>query len=126
LDKTNSFLVSVLASEPGAVVALDHELRVQSWNGAAVELWGLRPEEVTGRALFDLDFGLMPAEGLLRMISACRDQRSRREELLLEAANRRGRHMKIRVIATPLAMDDGSTGVILLMQESGAESRAMA
>jgi two-component system, chemotaxis family, CheB/CheR fusion protein len=126
MDKTNSFLVSVMASEPAAVIALDHELRVQSWNGAAVELWGLRSEEVAGNALFDLDFGLMPAEGLLRMISACRDQRSPREELLLEATNRRGRHLKIRVIAAPLLVEDGSTGVILLMQEVTAESRALA
>ncbi len=126
LDKTNSFLVSVLASEPAAVVALDHALRVQSWNGAAVELWGLRAEEVAGRPLFDLDFGLMPAEGLLRMISACRDQESPREELLLHATNRRGRHLSIRVIATPMMVEDGSTGVILLMQEVAPEVRATA
>jgi two-component system, chemotaxis family, CheB/CheR fusion protein len=123
LDKTNSFLVSVLASEPAAVVALDHALRVQSWNGAAVELWGLRAEEVAGKPLFGLDFGLMPAEGLLRMISACRDQESPREELLLQATNRRGRHLSIRVIATPLVVEDGSAGVILLMQEVAAGPR---
>jgi two-component system, chemotaxis family, CheB/CheR fusion protein len=121
LDKTNSFLVSVLASEPAAVIALDHALRVQSWNGAAVELWGLRLHEVTGKALLDLDFGLMPAEGLLRVISACRDQRSPREELLLEATNRRGRHLNIQVIATPLVVEDGAAGVILLMQEVASE-----
>jgi two-component system CheB/CheR fusion protein len=118
LDKTNSFLESILASEPAAVVALDHDLRVQSWNGAAVELWGLRTEEVAGRSFFNLDFGLLPAEGLLRAFRACRDGTSAREELLLEATNRRGRHLQIRVIATPLPGDGATaTGVILLMQE---------
>jgi two-component system, chemotaxis family, CheB/CheR fusion protein len=117
LDKTNSFLESILASEPAAVVALDHQFRVQSWNGAAVELWGLRSEEVLAKNFFDLEFGLLPAEGLLRAFRACRDTTSQREELLLEATNRRGRHLQIRVIATPLAGDDGLTGVILLMQE---------
>ena len=116
LDKTNSFLVSILASEPAAVIAIDSQLRVQSWNSAAVELWGLRPEEVVGKALMDLDFGMLPAEGLLKIIHACRDGQSAREELVLEAVNRRGRHLRIRVIASPLVIE-GSTGVILSMQE---------
>ncbi len=116
LDKTNSFLVSILASDPAAVIAVDHELRVQSWNSAAVELWGLRPNEVVGRALMDLDFGMMPAEGLLGIIHACRDRHSVHEELLLEATNRRGRHLQIRVIASPLVIEE-STGVILSMHE---------
>ncbi len=120
LDKANSFLQTILASEPAAVVALDHEFRVQSWNGAAVELWGLRTDEVLAQDFFDLDFGLLPAEGLLRALRACRDRTSQREELLLEATNRRGRHLQIRVIATPLAADDALTGVILLMQEVSA------
>ncbi len=117
LDKTNSFLESILASEPAAMVALDHELRVQSWNGAAVELWGLRSEEVAGKRFFDLDFGLLPAEGLLLAFQACRDGGSTREELHLEATNRRGTHLEMRVICTPLPAEGGHTGVILLMQE---------
>jgi two-component system CheB/CheR fusion protein len=118
LDTTNSFLGSVLATEPDAVVALDHELRVLSWNGAAVELWGLRSDEVVGRSLFDLDFGLLPAEGLLGAVRACRDRSSPREELWLAATNRRGRHLRIRVVCTPLVLYDGPRGVIVRMQDS--------
>ena len=65
LDKTNMFLESILGSEPAAVVALDHDLRVMSWSRAAAELWGLRSDEVAGKSFFNLDFGLLPAEGLL-------------------------------------------------------------
>jgi two-component system CheB/CheR fusion protein len=121
LDKTNSFLESLLASEPAAVVALDHGLRVINWNESAVELWGLRAPEVAGRSFLDLDFGLLPAEALTAAIGACLSGRSSREELLLEATNRRGRHLDVRVICSPLTIDDGPRGVIVRMQDSKPE-----
>jgi two-component system, chemotaxis family, CheB/CheR fusion protein len=117
LDKTNSFLESVLATDPDAVVALNHALRVQSWNDAAIELWGLRAEEVAGKSFFELDFGLLPAEGLVRAIHACLSRTSPREQLLLEATNRRGRHLQIQVICAPLVVDQGNQGVIVRMHE---------
>ncbi len=117
LDKTNAFLESILASEPAAVVAVDHDLRVINWSTSAVELWGLRADEVKGKSFFDLDFGLLPAEGLLATIYDCRDGRSEGEELLLEATNRRGRHLQVRVACTPLALDAAQPGVIVRMEE---------
>ncbi len=120
LDRSNTFLASILAAEPVAVAALDHNLRVISWNGAAVELWGLRNEEVLGKTFIDLDFGLLPAEGLLSAMYACRDGRSAREQLLLQATNRRGRHLEIRVILTALPVESELPGVIIRMQDAQA------
>jgi two-component system CheB/CheR fusion protein len=120
LDRTNAFLESILASEPAAVVALDHDLRVINWSDAAVELWGLRRDEVAGKAFFDLDFGLLPAEGLPAAFYECRDGRSRHEELVLEATNRRGRHMKVRVACAPLQLEGAKQGLIVRMGEPEA------
>jgi two-component system CheB/CheR fusion protein len=117
LDKTNSFLESLLGSEMAAVVALDHELRVISWSEPAVELWGLRAEEVVGKPLFDLDFGLLPAEGLREAVTACRDGRSLREDLVLEATNRRGRRLQIQVVCTALVVEGEPRGIIVRMED---------
>jgi two-component system CheB/CheR fusion protein len=118
LDKTNSFLESLLGSEQSAVIALDHESRVVSWSSAAVELWGLRAEEVAGKPFFDLDFGLLPAEGLGGAIAACRDGRSVREELVLQATNRRGRHLQIHLVCTALVVEGEPRGIIIRMEDS--------
>jgi two-component system CheB/CheR fusion protein len=123
LHKTNAFLESILASEPAAVVALDHQLRVINWSDSAVELWGLRANEVSGKSFFDLEFGLLPAEGLLAAIYDCRDGRSKREELRLEATNRRGRHLEVQVACAPFHLDAAQPGVIVRMEELRGEGR---
>jgi two-component system, chemotaxis family, CheB/CheR fusion protein len=46
-----------------AVVVLDRQQHVQTWNAQAHDLWGLSPQEVDGQNLFSLDFGL-PIERL--------------------------------------------------------------
>src|SRR5207253_1289561 len=67
LNEVNAFLESVLGGLDSGVVVLDNELRIQAWNGAAYDLWGLRGEEVVGQHFLNLDIGL-PTEQLRKPI----------------------------------------------------------
>jgi len=57
LDEARNFLEGVLSSVAAAVVVLDSELLVRSWNRGASDLSGLRSEEVRDRGFLTLDFG---------------------------------------------------------------------
>ena len=85
-------------------------------NGQARELWGLNQDEVEDRHLLSLDFGL-PVESLKPLLLASLDG-SAREEIVLDATNRRGRSFRCRVTCLPLGGDhDGSlSGVIVMME----------
>ncbi|MGH3485515.1 MAG: PAS domain-containing protein [Nocardioidaceae bacterium] len=60
LDEARNFLEGVLSSVAVAVVVLDSELLVRSWNRGASDLSGLRSEEVQDRGFLTLDFGPRP------------------------------------------------------------------
>ncbi|HYJ67704.1 MAG TPA: CheR family methyltransferase [Nocardioidaceae bacterium] len=114
LDEARAFLEGVLSSVAAAVVVLDAELTVRSWNRGAIELWGLRADEAQGHAFFSLDFGL-PTESLRRMVQQCRETGRRAGPIEVEAVNRIGRTIVCSVNCAPL---DGSRGgLVLLMEE---------
>ncbi len=114
LDEARTFLSGVVATIVAGIVVLDSELRVRSWNRGAEELWGLRSEEVTQKAFFDLDFGLAVGE-LRTIIDQCRTSRQRSGPVQLAAVNRLGRTIACTVSCAPL--DDRGDGVVLLMEE---------
>jgi two-component system CheB/CheR fusion protein len=113
----NAYMSSILTSLRMGVVVLDREMRIRVWNRKTEDLWGLRPDEVDGQGLLDQDIGL-PLEQLKAPLRACLEGRSEQEELVLEARNRRGRIIGIRVTCTPLLGNDKDIrGAILLMEE---------
>jgi two-component system CheB/CheR fusion protein len=117
LNISNAFLQSVLCSLKGAVAVVDEELRILAWNTRAVELWGLREEEVDGKHLLNLDIGL-PLERIRPLLRSCLagddDQ-----ALTVDAVNRRGRPIRCQVTCTPLRNgDDGVRGAILVMEDA--------
>jgi two-component system CheB/CheR fusion protein len=116
LNHVNAFMESILTSIRVGMVVLDSRLSIQLWNGRAVELWGLRMEEIQGHFFFDLDIGL-PVEQLRIPIRTCQAGTSDYEELELEAVNRRGKTIRCRVICTPLIVEKLRQGIILLMEE---------
>jgi two-component system, chemotaxis family, CheB/CheR fusion protein len=118
LDEARSFLEGVLSSVAPAVVVLDAELVVRSWNRGAIELWGLRADEAQGHVFFSLDFGL-PTESLREMVQECRETGRRTGPNEIEAVNRIGRTITCSVSCAPL---DGSRGgLVLLMEETNRE-----
>ena len=129
LDRVNVFLKSILISLRGGVIVLDSEMKVQFWNTKSEDFWGLRAEEAQSRPLLSLDIGL-PTAALLPSIQACLTQREIRQEVVIEALNRRGRPLHCRVVTTPLVDPDSSQGirgVLLQIEETDkAEEEAPA
>jgi two-component system, chemotaxis family, CheB/CheR fusion protein len=80
-------------------------------------LWGLREDEVQGQSFLNLDIGL-PVEQLRSPVRAVVQGRSKFQEVILQATNRRGKAMQCRITCTPLNGVEAETqGVILLMEE---------
>jgi two-component system CheB/CheR fusion protein len=117
LNEMNAFLETILTTIGLAVAVLDRRQYVQIWNGQARELWGVSSEEASDQHLFALDLGL-PVDQLKSPLRAVLAGSSSREELVLDAVNRRGRPFQCRVLCMPLtSSSDGKiSGVIVLME----------
>jgi two-component system CheB/CheR fusion protein len=115
----NSFLETVLTTMGMAVIVLDRDQQVRSWNTHARELWGLTPEEAEGQHLFSLDIGL-PMAKLRRQLKGVLSGQSGREQLVVEATNRRGRSFQCQVTFLRLGTigEDGSPGAVIMMENA--------
>lgn len=118
LDEARAFLEGVVSSIAAGVVVLSADLRARSWNRGAVELWGLRPDEVLGRPFFALDFGL-PTDRLRDVIQQCVTSGKRAGPASIPAVNRLGRPIECSVICSPFDAHTG--GVVLLMEDLASE-----
>jgi two-component system, chemotaxis family, CheB/CheR fusion protein len=123
LKRGNTFLRGVLSSLRAAVVVVDEQLRVHTWNRHAEDLWGLRAEEAQGKNLLNLDIGLAVDRLHEPIRQALQESEvDEREVLVLPATNRRGRPFQCRVSCSPMSAREGETcGVILLMEEAEAQ-----
>lgn len=118
LDEANTFLETVLTSLQAGVAVVDPDLRIRMWNRHAEDLWGLRSAEVIGQHFLNLDIGL-PIEHVRPLLRAALGGAQDTEdgesgEIRLEAVNRRGRAVTVRVACTPLRQRDG--GAIIVME----------
>jgi len=113
--RANSFLGSVLSSVHQAVVVVDRELRILTWNRLATDVLGLLSEEVEGEHLLGLDIGLPVGElGVpLRRVLAGDDT----ENVHVGGHNRRGHPVDYEVQFDPLrgSEDSSIVGVILML-----------
>jgi two-component system, chemotaxis family, CheB/CheR fusion protein len=116
LDEARTFLEGVLSSVAAGVVVLDADLTVRSWNKGAEELWGLRAEEVSNQAFFQLDFGL-PTSEVRGIVHDCLASSKRTGPVQVAAINRIGRTITCTVTCSPLKGDSDGEGAVLLMEE---------
>jgi two-component system CheB/CheR fusion protein len=117
LDDTNAFLSSILRSLRAAVVVVDNELIVRVWNERAEDLWGLRADEATGHHFLSLDFGLS-TEALKPMLRAVlQDGAGASSEIQLDAVNRKGRAVAVRVVGSHMQLRADLAGAILVIEE---------
>jgi two-component system CheB/CheR fusion protein len=120
ISSLNHFMESILGSLGAAVVVINRDMIVQVWNRQAEDLWGLREDEVLGEHFLNLDSGL-PTDRLKTVVREVIFEGSPRGELVLDAVNRRGRRVELRVSATPLlAGNDEPSGALLLMEQQDA------
>lgn len=115
LDTAKAFLDAIMTSIAASVVVLDKDLKVKSWNRGAVDLWGLRADEVLEEPFFELDFGL-PTEVLQPVVRRCLETGERSGPVGVEARSRIGRPLTCDVFFSPLGGPDG--GVVLMMEKS--------
>ncbi|MFE9369621.1 CheR family methyltransferase [Streptomyces sp. NPDC006711] len=120
LDEARAFLEGVIGSIAAGVVVLSASMKVKSWNRGAVDLWGLRADEVQDVHFFDLDFGLPTAE-LRDVIQQCVASGKRSGPVSVPAVNRIGRSINCAVVCSPF--DGHNGGVVLLMEETGNEGQ---
>ena len=117
ISSLNHFMESILGSLGAAVIVVNRDLIVQVWNRQAEDLWGLREDEAIGAHFLNLDSGL-PAESLKGLVRQVIFDGSAGGEVQLDAVNRRGRSVTLRVTATPLLSgDDQPDGALLLMEQ---------
>jgi two-component system CheB/CheR fusion protein len=118
LTRTNVFMSGILRSVPLGIVVLDEELHVELWNDVATELWGVRQDEVRGKHFLGLDIGL-PVGQLRQPLLTVAQTPHQPFDTVLDATNRRGRRIQVRVQCASIQGPDGDArGVILLMQEA--------
>lgn len=117
LDRANGFLEAILISLEAGVIVLDPQLQVLVWNRHAHELWGLRQDEAVGQHFFTIDIGL-PTDQLRPLIRSTLAGEDGPHETIVDAVNRRGRSIGVRVLSSPLRVStDDPSGVILTMEE---------
>jgi two-component system CheB/CheR fusion protein len=116
LSRSNIFLGGILKSVPLAVIVLDEQLQVELWNDVAADLWGLRADEVQGKHFFGLDIGL-PVEQLKQPIAGLMRRGEQHFEADIDAMNRRGRQIRVRVQCVSIGAPEHGAGIIMLMQE---------
>jgi two-component system CheB/CheR fusion protein len=126
IGSLNRFMDSVLSSLTAAAVVVSPELTVRTWNRQAYELWGLREDETVGQHLLNLDIGL-PTDELRAVAREVASGERERAELILQAVDRRGRPVSLRVTVTTLAGSDtehgGNGGALLLMESADGWAR---
>ncbi|MFI0356661.1 CheR family methyltransferase [Actinomadura sp. 9N407] len=120
VDAANAFLGSVLRSLGMAVIVVDGDLRVTVWTQGAEELWGVRADEARGQHLLGLDIGLPVQEVAPLVRRSLESGRTGRGGMTLDAINRRGRPVRLRIETLPLSDDGAGHGVILIVDHAGS------
>jgi two-component system CheB/CheR fusion protein len=123
VSSLNRYMESVLSSLTAAVIVISPELTVRTWNRQAHELWGLREDETLGQHLLNLDIGL-PIDELRAVVREVAGGEQDHAELVLQAVNRRGRPVSLRVTITTMAGEEGGGGALLLMESAGPPAEA--
>jgi two-component system CheB/CheR fusion protein len=115
LRRAHANLQGILLGLHDCVIVVDRSLKVLIWNPVAEDLWGLRAEEVVGRNLMELDFGLPVAQIPLAPVLAGKTDREFTE---LDAVNRRGKVIHCLVSSRLFAGDEEEfRGVLLIVTE---------
>jgi two-component system CheB/CheR fusion protein len=121
VDRLNRFTTSVLGSMSSGVVVVDSEMTVLAWNTMAEDLWGIRTDEAVGAHLMNLDFGL-PVEQLRQPIRAqLNEDGSEPRSVTLDAVNRRGRAVQVRVTLTSIHDHGFPTPAAVIVMEPRSE-----
>ncbi|WP_445168790.1 CheR family methyltransferase [Mycolicibacterium sp. Dal123E01] len=115
LDEARTFLGSLVDSVERGMVVVDREMRVVLWNRDCEEMWGLRADETVGTTLTSLDIGL-PMDAIRPLIGHAFVDAGV-DDVVVEAVNRRGKHLHVKVSCSAFRSADGAvTGALLFIE----------
>lgn len=117
LDEARFFSDALVNSVKSGLVVVDREIRVIAWNRGCEDMWGLRSGEAVGKPLGQLDIGI-PVDDLKPLIGNAFVDADAAGEISLEAVNRRGRTVTVRVVCSSFRGIEGSANGALLLMES--------
>ncbi len=124
LDQMNQFLQSIIASVHLGVMVIDDSGRVRLWNSRAEDMWGLRSDEVLGQYFTSLDIGL-PVTEITSKVANFTERKGKYEEHFLDAVNRKGQAIRVKVTITPGIIYDGTDkGVVLTVEDVTENGKA--
>lgn len=116
-NQIQTYMESVLKSVEVSVIVVDFGLNVRVWNGLSFEMWGLRPEEVEGKAFLTLDIGF-PVELLGGPLRQALADNHTTDGIEVAATTRRGHNVRCRATVSPLIGQSNTTdGAIILIRE---------
>ncbi len=121
LDDANAFLDAILTGLRAGVAVVDRDLRVRVWNREAENLWGLRAVEAVDQHLLNLDIGL-PVDRVRPLVRQALTGDPDTEELQLDAVNRRGRQITVRVACSPVPGGAAEPSGAIIVMEAGART----
>jgi two-component system CheB/CheR fusion protein len=101
LNHSNAFLESIFASLQSAVIVVNRQFQIQTWNEAAQKLWGPKSDEVQNQSLFNLDIGL-PVKRLREPLYQCLSGKQLSQEILIDALNNLGESIQCHLSFNPL------------------------
>ena len=123
LTRQKAYYQELLELSPVAIVTLDMEERVSSWNPAAEKLFGFTHAEAIGRPLDDL---LFPTEALRkesRVVSRQADEQGL-AHVIARRRRKDGALVDVEILMVPLVVDDERTGSLVLYHDISELLRA--
>jgi PAS domain S-box-containing protein len=123
LSRQKAYYQELLELSPVAIVTLDMEQRVSSWNPAAEKLFGFTHAEAVGRVLDEL---LFPTRDLREEGTAVRRQADEQGLAHVVARRRRkdGALVDVEILMVPLVVDAERTGYLVLYHDITELQRA--
>ena len=123
VERLNQFMAAVLGSMNSGVAVVDGEMKVLAWNSRAEDLWGVRTDEALGEHLMNLDIGL-PLDQLRHPVRVHLSDPERDPEMIVvDAVNRRGRAVQVRVTLTHIVEHgDLAPAAMLVMDVVGTSN----
>ena len=123
LRRQKRYLESLLEISPTAIVTLDLDRRVTSWNLAAEELFGYTAAEATGRKLEDL---VARQEDMQAEAAAYYEElgRGQRFHAVTRRTRKDGTPVDVDLFAVPVAVDDELTGHVVIYYDISALKQA--
>jgi PAS domain S-box-containing protein len=121
-SRQRQYVETLLRASPVAIVTLDPEARVQSWNAAAERLFGWTSDEAVGLLIDDVVANDQMREEALALSQRIAD--GGEAQLVTRRARRDGTLVDVQLQAVPVAIDGELAGLLAIYADVGELQQA--